>query len=218
MIFIGVMRRRAAIAPADSLRHGGGFGAAGSPVEEPLIEIAGEMGRKAKKTKEEKRRLRAAREKERAARRSEETKAMLMQRVIDNETRKGRKVFFEDYEDGSDSVRMSEIIIDLAEPLLERARSYEEKRKVLEMAIVVWNISMLPKDKQKKLLLDFGRSLFGNPSEENRPGFAMLAEMLHRRYAHFSRIRRFIVDYELEERDGTPYLTVGHTALSDPAE
>lgn len=188
------------------------------PLDESLTQTAGEMGKKAKKTKEEKRRLRAAREKERAARRSEETKAMIMERVIEKESRKGRKVFFEDYEDGSDSVKMSEIIIDLADPLLERARSFEKKRKVLEMAIVVWNISMLPEDKQDELMLEFGRGLFENPSEENLSGFAMLAGMLHRRVAHFPGIRRFIVDYEIEERDGAPYLTVGHQAMSDPAE
>ena len=45
---------------------------------------------------------------------------------------------------------MSEVIIVFAKPLLDAAKGHESKKKAVGLAIVCWNLSLLPKHEQQK--------------------------------------------------------------------
>jgi hypothetical protein len=105
---------------------------------------------------------------------------------------------------------MSEIIIDFAEPLLKHAKSFEEQRKALETSILLWNISMLPKEQQVEYTLKLGTDLCGEPSPTNTELYRLLAFMLARRHSSFSGIPRIIQDFEVVEQPGGFHLNVAH--------
>jgi hypothetical protein len=128
---------------------------------------------------------------------------------VEEQSRKGREVLV----DESDSVKMSEVIIDFAEPLLKHAKSFEDQRKALETAILLWNISMLPKEQQVELTLKLGMDLCGEPSETNTELYRVLAFMLVRRHSLFSGIPRIVQDFEVLEQPGGFHLNVANYRL-----
>ncbi len=105
---------------------------------------------------------------------------------------------------------MSEIIIDFAEPLLKHAKSFEDQRKALEMAIIIWNISMLPKEKQVEQILNFGEDLAGEPTQDSQEVYEVLTYLLARRYSRFPGIHRLVQDFEVLEQPGGFHLNVAH--------
>ena len=44
--------------------------------------------------------------------------------------------------------KMSEVILHFAEPFLEECKDEETEKKVIGLAILIWNVSLLPKEKQ----------------------------------------------------------------------
>jgi len=173
-------------------------------------EIQERMAVKKRKTKAEKRHLRAIRERERQLELIEGSRERLLTRVVEEQSRKGREVLV----DESDSVKMSEVIIDFAEPMLKHSKSFEDQRKALETAILLWNISMLPEEKQVEHTLNLGINLCGEPSEANMELYRILAYMLARRQSLFSGIPRFVQDFEVLEQPGGFHLNVAHYRLN----
>jgi hypothetical protein len=169
-------------------------------------EIQESMAAKKKKTKAEKRHLKAIRERERQLEMIEGSRERLLNRVVEAQSKKGREIRI----DENDPVKMSEIIIDFAEPLLKHAKSFEDQRKALETAIIVWNISMLPKEKQVEQILNFGEGIVGELAEGNVDFYGVLAFMLARRHSLFSGIHRVVQDFDVLEQPGGFHLNVAH--------
>ena len=102
-----------------------------------------------RKTKSEKRRLRGRREEqERASQAILESRKKLLQRIEERRDTLGVDLRI----DTNKPVKMSEVILDFAKPLLHLARDFDEQEKAVKLAILAWNSSLLPgKELQKSL-------------------------------------------------------------------
>ncbi len=90
--------------------------------------------------------------------------------------------------------KMSEIILDLAKPLLEESEEFDWKLTALDLAIIAWNLSLAPEAEQQRLQREFPQ-MFGDP--ETRELFDLLLERKAELYPDNQRV---IVDYEIRPK------------------
>jgi hypothetical protein len=109
--------------------------------------------------------------------------------------------------------KLSEVILEYAEPLINVADESELEERAIRMSITLWNASLLPKQKaletMEPALDDMAR---GDQLLKNE--FHMMFEMMYnRKQSLFTSDKRFIVDCTLEENDEGFYLRVASTPL-----
>jgi hypothetical protein len=100
--------------------------------------------------------------------------------------------------DPPDKKKMSGVILEFVEPLLENIRrDFELTEKVIAFGILAWNASLLSKKERKATLREL-KSLFPLEHEDDHKiiedNFKML---LARKKKHFSENKRAIVDFQL---------------------
>ncbi|MDH4319242.1 MAG: hypothetical protein OEV64_12685 [Desulfobulbaceae bacterium] len=106
------------------------------------------MSKKQKKTKEWKRRQKRIKDRERTRQAIISSQERLLDQTRKNAIQKGDPVQI----DRNNPQKMSEVILDFAEPLLDTAHSIEDQRKATSMAITFWNISLLPNHKRNEFI------------------------------------------------------------------
>jgi hypothetical protein len=94
--------------------------------------------------------------------------------------------------------KMSEVIQDFAEPLLDECEDDESERKAISIAIFVWNTSLLPKKEHKEAIQEIC-SEFSKPNDAGflatmRLFFDMLME---RKKKYFANNKRLIVGHQI---------------------
>ena len=104
----------------------------------------------------------------------------------------------------SSSEKMSEILLDFAEPLMEQVDRSDERAfgNVISIAAFAWNVSLLPKEKWESSIEDMVKELA--QSDDDVAMMKSIVQMLiQRRMEFFSDITRYIFDYEiLDEKEG----------------
>ena len=106
--------------------------------------------------------------------------------------------------------KMSEVVIDFIEPYVEYAETYEAYQKLVMVAIVAWNTTLLPEKKQKAMVKKMIKSL-SLPRSDARDMKGIIEELIERKNKHFAEHTRTIVDYQVTEtRDGF-HLSVAST-------
>ena len=87
-------------------------------------------------------------------------------------------------------LKMSQVIEEFAEPLLEGARTDDQIRFALSTAIVAWNLGCLPEEEQLEAFRE-------GPMKKLGPeGVVILKELVRRKLEVFPDINRTIVDFE----------------------
>ena len=93
--------------------------------------------------------------------------------------------------------KMSEVILDFAKPLLDSCNDDNELiKKAISMAIIVWNITLLPDKDQDNAIQDISSKL--SPSQNASDYVTMMSyiDMLkERKKKYFSNNKRAIVNY-----------------------
>jgi hypothetical protein len=96
--------------------------------------------------------------------------------------------------------KMSKVIVDFAEPLLDQVEDDRAARITLGMAIVAWNAALLPDTEREEVMAPFLRNLEGEAgsllAKEADQVFHMLLE---RKRALFADNARAILGYEIVE-------------------
>lgn len=111
----------------------------------------------------------------------------------------------------TNQVKMSEVIMDFALPLLERAEKIEHKKKVIALAILAWNASLLPKDEQIDSINQIIRGLSISGSEELKYLWQVLTTLIDRKRRFFSDNKRFILNYQISDLPTSFHLSVVST-------
>jgi len=95
--------------------------------------------------------------------------------------------------------KMSEIIIDFAQPLLDVAENTQSQKQAITTAILGWNLALFPKEEQPDQLNEIKKML--NPSTNSDQLANEASEILNflvsRKDSLYPEINRMIVDYEL---------------------
>ncbi|HKZ85590.1 MAG TPA: hypothetical protein VJ793_18285 [Anaerolineae bacterium] len=112
----------------------------------------------------------------------------------------------------SGQVKMSDVLADFVEPYSHLADTEEAYRKLLTLAVLAWNASFLPKNKQQEMIDQVIDGGIPTGTEELRAGLKDIVRMLiARKQKHFAEYKRNMIDFELTDT-GTGYrLTVAST-------
>jgi hypothetical protein len=97
--------------------------------------------------------------------------------------------------------KLSAVILEYAEPLINVADESELEERAIRMSITLWNASLLPKQKALETI-EPALDDMANGDQLLKSEFYMTFEMMYnRKQSLFSNDKRFIVDYTLEEND-----------------
>ena len=108
---------------------------------------------------------------------------------------------------GEDS--LSDTLPAFAEPALETTTGGESFRSALTLAVLAWNISLLPESKQQTILETRLEPLMTLYQGRDHDTVRQIVEMLvQRRLQKYADQRRFILGFELDEATDPPMLSV----------
>jgi hypothetical protein len=100
------------------------------------------------------------------------------------------------------------VLVDFAEPYADRVQTDEEFRKVLGVAVLVWNAALLPADERAEMI----QEMVDEVPPEVRPEMRTLVEeMLQRKALHFADNKRAILDYQVTMTPTGPHVSVVST-------
>lgn len=108
-------------------------------------------------------------------------------------------------------VKMSEVILKLAEPLLKKFGDDDKRTKtIISLTILEWNRLMLPEDEREKFQDDMFDTLLPTADDAEMVESVLYVNELiaKRQKKYFPDLRKFIVDYELILSDGEITLNV----------
>ena len=97
-------------------------------------------------------------------------------------------------------IKMSAVILKLADPLLKKFWGNEKQvRSLISMTVIVWNISMMPDDKQEDLQNKFIEQIYptGGDAEEIALIVSMIDLILERKKKYFPDIQNVIIKHKL---------------------
>lgn len=114
-------------------------------------------------------------------------------------------------------VKVSELIMEFLTP--EREMMEEDffiAEKLLDIAILAWNLSLFPEDIRKEEINDFLMDTgIGNDPLQGNEFKEFLQIFIDRKLEYFSEFKHFIADFKLEERRGKLHLSVAATIPDD---
>lgn len=157
--------------------------------------------RRDRKKKKEEAKLR--KEKKRREKRIEASKLKLAERFKEENPHPDAKIIIEP----PDQVKMSEVIMDFVRPFLEGAPNRQARENMILVTITAWNLCLLPKKEQKKVL-----AKFQTEESMNDEGINVIKAMLKAISAYkkefYPDVNRFILDYEFTESRNDMHLNV----------
>lgn len=105
--------------------------------------------------------------------------------------------------------QMAETLLAFADPALDASTGAQSYHSALTLAVLAWNISLLPESKRAHILATRLGPLLELYGDSDRGTVKQIVEMLiERRLQAYSDQRRFIIDFELDEARHPPQLTV----------
>ena len=109
-----------------------------------------------------------------------------------------------------DDVKMSEILLTLAEPLMKQyGKNYERIHGILDLAMTAWNLSMLPEPTEEQIVAEIAGSL---PKQFSAEEVAVMIKtiymLMNRKRELFQDIQRVITKIDLRESAAKLDLTV----------
>lgn len=112
-------------------------------------------------------------------------------------------------------IKMSEIILDLCGEPLHTTDDIEEKEDLIRIAILAWNISLLPENVQQDTIISTYKQL-NMVDQQTRDEFLETIQfIITRKRMHYAHIIRPINDYNLQAIDGKLTLNVMSTIRSN---
>ena len=121
----------------------------------------------------------------------------------------------------NDDLKMSDVILKLAEPLLKKyGNNTQRYESIIVLTIAVWNKALLPADKQgpvEQVLID--RVIPKDGSAEDVGAIVQAMDIIdERRKQLFPNLRKLIVSYDLKFTDGRASLNIGWAPIPAVAE
>jgi hypothetical protein len=175
------------------------------------------MAKKKKKVRIANRQARGGKNRKRPIKKPH-TKYESLRRKVNDELLKtgiaGKEMEFTEPPDG---VKMSEVILKLAEPLLEKFGADEQQiRAIVSLTIMQWNKLMLPEDEQENFQVEMIDILSQQSSQAEMATtlsyiFDLIAE---RKKKLFPNLKKFIVNNELIVLDGKITLNIASTNIN----
>jgi len=115
--------------------------------------------------------------------------------------------------------KLSKVLERFVEPYQYLSTTMAEYEKLITVAQLAWNVSLLPAKERAQVLSDAFKASMPFADEKATEEFqATINVLLERKMRYFSDDRRFIVSFELKETEKGHHLSVASTQLSTPVE
>ena len=170
-----------------------------------------------KKRRKKKARITNRQAKIRQKKKKPNTKFKRLQQTVEKEFRqKGISTDAIEFRESPDGIKMSEVILKLAEPLLKKYGDIDKRvRTIISLTIFEWNRLMLPEGERKKYQDKMMDTLL--PPDENADtvgSILYLSDLIvERQKKYFPDIKKVIVDYELILSGGDITLNVSSAPI-----
>ena len=118
-----------------------------------------------------------------------------------------------------DAEKMSVILRKFVEPYIEYTDSEESYRKLITLAVMAWNVSLLP-EKDGQFLIDgvFEKGLPNRDTELIAGLREIVDSLVARKKAYFSKYRRQIIDFDVQDLGDHYYISVASTIEDDGSQ
>jgi hypothetical protein len=114
---------------------------------------------------------------------------------------------------GRPSEKLSAVILDFAKTLTDHVDDSQFK-SAIDLAILCWNLSLLPEDQQEKERLSIVRKLAqGRPDWFARDTEAWTRTLLDRKKTFFEQDRRMVANYQVVDEGDDFHLYVASTVV-----
>jgi len=113
--------------------------------------------------------------------------------------------------------KMSEVLEAFIEPYIHVADTDDAYRKLLSLAVLAWNVSLLPQEQQEQMIEDMIEASMPSATRREKRDFGeTVAEFIERKRTYFAEHRRMILDFELTDTGKTYHLSVVATMENLP--
>ena len=114
--------------------------------------------------------------------------------------------------------KMSEVLLDFAEPLLNNVGCDELFEDVISFAIICWNASFLPEKEQKKIISSLVDEMAKSDVLLRLSIGSDVRMLLERKKRFFADEKRMIINYEIIEENGSRRLLAMSAFTNDKAD
>ncbi len=110
--------------------------------------------------------------------------------------------------------KMSEVLIEFIDPVIEDSETYDERLTLLKIAVMAWNMSLLPENARQEMIEEFVTDLQDplDPDEIFVTAMQNIFEMLiERKLALYANDERIIEDFKLTEHEAGFHISASYT-------
>lgn len=108
--------------------------------------------------------------------------------------------------------KMSEVLEQFIQPYKDTTEDFADLEALVEMAILAWNISLIAKENRQDAIESM---LSETQAGADQPGhsefLSLLHELIDRKDRHFSKNKRFITTFDLQDLGDSYHLSVAST-------
>lgn len=106
--------------------------------------------------------------------------------------------------------KMSEVILEYADELLDAATTEKAERKAIMVAIVAWNLALMDDDECNEELENLLKNIMEieKDSDDWNTMSSVLQALIHKKRTQYFFINRFIVDYSIIKTNKGLYLNI----------
>jgi hypothetical protein len=109
--------------------------------------------------------------------------------------------------------KMSEVLAEFVSPYQHIAKSRKAYESLLGIAILAWNISILPEDEQQKFFDKAIQQVIKLDSLTQQDIKSLLNDLLTRKKKYFADNKRLIMDFQLQEIGSRYHLSVATDSM-----
>ena len=127
--------------------------------------------------------------------------------------------FVDILEDPEGQAKMSDVLTAFVEPYKDEEMTLSQRQSLLGLAVIAWNLALLPKDQRKSALKEIIREVLkGEDPLFQQETREIINEMVAHKDKVFADYQRYIVSYQLQDLGTEYHLTVASTLPDEPTD
>ena len=107
--------------------------------------------------------------------------------------------------------KMSDVLEEFIDPYLDAVETRNQHEKLFSIAIVAWNLAIMPKADRQPLMQQLIDQAAGNDQLARHDTQEILDQMIARKERFFADNKRYILNFQLQGRGNNLHLTVTST-------
>lgn len=110
-----------------------------------------------------------------------------------------------------DGNKLSDVITDFAEPLLNKCFRFSDQEKMLSFAILIWNMCVVHQSEADKVIEDFHKNILKGDNQAIKDMDEIMNYLIARKKHFYKDDKRFIVSYNITNTKQGLHLEVAYS-------